>query len=115
MMTKTQKTFFIIATTLCVVALVFGAIGAYFGVSAVITIASSEPSDSFDGALLMVFMVLFMLAAGCFLVASIPFYVTGPLRAPRHAARRTALLMLLAEVLVFLLNVGLFIAGYLIA
>ena len=78
MMTKTQKTFFIIATTLCVVA-------------------------------------LFMLAAGCFLVASIPFYVTGPLRAPRHAARRAALLMLLAEVLVFLLNVGLFIAGYLIA
>lgn len=114
-MTKAQKTFFIIATVLCIVALVFGVLGIYFGVSAAIAIASPEPSDSIGGAFLLVVMILFTVSAGCFLVASLPFYAVGPLRAPRCTARRVAWIMLIGAIALFLANVALFAVGYLMA
>ena len=114
-LTKTQKTFFIIATVLCAAAIVFGIIGIYFGVSGVAALASPKPGDSLGGALLMVIMLLFMLLTGCLLVASVPFYIAGPFRAPRCRLRRIAVILLLVEAAVFLCNVALFVIGFVIA
>lgn len=104
MMTKTQKAFFITLLVLCSISLIVGVIAAYFAISAFVTLASAAPGDSIGAAVLLVFFILFFLVEGCFFVASVPFCVLGPFRAPRSKGRLLALIMFLVGAALFLAN-----------
>ena len=103
-MTKTQKAFFIALLVLCGISLIVGAIATYFAISAFVTLASAAPGDSIGAAVLLVFFILFFLVEGCFFVASVPFCVLGPLRAPRSKGRLLALVLFLIGAALFLAN-----------
>lgn len=101
---KTQKIFLIVALVLCSISLIVGAIAAYFAISAFITIASAAPGDSIGATVLLVFFILFFLMQGCLFVASVPFCVLGPFRAPRSKGRLLALIVFLVGAALFLAN-----------
>ena len=105
MLTKTGKTWLIVATVFCVFALLCGIVATCVAISACVTAAHVTPADSINvGAIWLVF-VLFFLLQGCFLMASIPFYAIALLRAPRSRIRMAAVLMLAAEIVLFVFNV----------
>ena len=111
MMTKTQKIFFIVATVLCAVALIWGAIATYFAVHTLAELFAPQPENSIGVVVFFLFFILFFLLQGCFTVVSVPFYVMGPLSAPPSKKRIAAIVMLVLEVVLFLGNTVCFVIG----
>ena len=104
MLTKTGKTCLTVATVLCVFALLCGIVATCVAISACVTAARITPADSINvGAIWLVFILFFFLQ-GCFLMASIPFYAIGLLRAPRSKGRLIATWMLVAQSVLFVIN-----------
>ncbi|MBQ3063341.1 MAG: hypothetical protein IJC99_00870 [Clostridia bacterium] len=103
-MSKMQKIFFIVATVLCVIALIWGVLAVVFCSNSLIAFSGETAGDSIGGAVLLLYFIIFFLLQGCFSVAAVPFYIMGPLRAPRSKLRVVALVMFLLMLALFLTN-----------